>query len=311
MPGVPQGSILGPILFICFVNDLPEQFENCKIISYADDTQILVSTKSTKEIKLRLENLIQTAQKWYNRNSLLNNASKTEIMIISKSKNKETFEINITDSGKEKKLKLKTSIKVLGVHLDEKLNWNKQTSEVNKRARYATRNLQRTNHLLPFKSRLLLYNCLVACHFNYSDTVWGGCSAKNKSKLQRTQNAAIKSIMGLKSRDSSTQALRKANLLTLEQKRKVHEAVYVHKALAGKLPQLTCQQYQQQQSLKNYRSAEKQILSIPKHKTENYKNSPLYRTITTWNSIPHSMKNTETTTFKKNYQSHQQKMSAH
>lgn len=308
--GVPQGSILGPILFICFVNDLPEQFENCKIISYADDTQILVSAKSTKEIKLRLENLIQTAQKWYNRNSLLNNASKTEIMLISKRKNKETFEINITDSGKQKKLKLKKSIKVLGVHLDEELNWNKHTSQVNRRARYATRNLQRTNHLIPFKSRLLLYNCLVACHFNYSDTVWGGCSTKNKNKLQRTQNAAIKSIMGLKPRDSSSQALGKANLLNLEQKRKVHEAVYVHKALAGKLPQLTCQQYQQHQSLKNYRSAEKQILSIPKHKTENYKNSPLYRTITTWNSIPHSIKKTETSTFKKNCQSHLQKMLA-
>jgi hypothetical protein len=304
--GVPQGSILGPILFLCFVNNLPEEFKNCKIISYADDTQILVSAKNGKEIKLALENLIQTAQTWYNRNSLLNNTGKTEIMVISKKKNKEVFEISITENGKHEKLKLKKSIKILGVHLDEELNWNKHTSEVNKKARYATRNLQRTNHLLPFKSRLLLYNSLTASHFNYADTVWGGCNSKNKNKLQRTQNAAIKSILGLKRLDSSTQALKKANLLTLDQKRKVHEGVYVHKALAGKLPQITCQRYQQQQSLKKHRSAEKQILTIPRHRTENYKNSPLYRTITTWNSIPHNIKTTETATFKNKYQAHLQ-----
>ena len=193
--GVPQGSILGPILFICFVNDLPEVFENCKIISYADDTQILISAKHSKEVKTCLEKLIQTVQCWYNKNSLLNNAEKTEVMVISRRKNKEHFDINITDGKKQKKLKLKKSIKILGVYLDQELNWDKHTSEVNKRARYATRNLQQAYHLLPFKPRLLLYNSLVACHFNYSDTVWGGCGAKNKNKLQRTQNAAVKAII--------------------------------------------------------------------------------------------------------------------
>ena len=71
--GVPQGSILGPILFICFVNDLPSIFKNCKIWSYADDTQIIVSAKTYKEIVKQLETLIQTAQLWYTKNSLLNN----------------------------------------------------------------------------------------------------------------------------------------------------------------------------------------------------------------------------------------------
>ena len=87
--GVPQGSILGPILFICFTNDMPEIFKNCKVMSYADDTQLLVSAKSSTQLKKKLENLIQTAQKWYTENSLLLNASKTEVMLITKRKNKE------------------------------------------------------------------------------------------------------------------------------------------------------------------------------------------------------------------------------
>ena len=302
--GVPQGSILGPILFICFMNNLPKEFNDCKIMSYADDTQIIVSGKSIEEIKSRIESLIQAAQEWYTENSLLNNASKTEIMIISKRKRKESFEIMITENGKLEKLKPKTSIKVLGVYLDNELNWNKQVNEVNKKARYASRNLQRTNHILPFKPRLILYNSLVASHFNYADTVWGGCNNKNKNKLQRTQNSAIKSMLGMKLRDSTTEALDKAKLLTLEEKRNLHCAVYVQKALSDKLPRTVCQKYQQHQSLKNHRSANKQILTIPKHKTENFKNSPLYRTITAWNSTPEEIKKSETVTFKKKLQSH-------
>ena len=95
--------------------------------------------------------------------------------------------------------------------------------------------------------------------------------------------------------------------MTLEEKRQVHDAVYVHKALAGKLPAKISQQYQKHQSLRNFRSAEKQILTIPKHKTENYKNSPLYRSILAWNNTPSDIKGLETATFKQKLQAHIQK----
>ena len=303
--GVPQGSILGPILFICFMNDMPKNFNNCKIISYADDTQIMISAKSSKQIKKKLESLICAAQKWYTENSLLNNATKTEVMLISRrKKNKEKFDINVFDEGKMKTLKLKESIKLLGVHLDEELNWNRQINEVNKKARNAVRNLQRVNLLLPQKSRMLLYNSLVATHFNYADTVWGGCNIKNKNKLQRTQNAAVKSMMGMKKDEPSEEALKKANLLPLEEKRNIHEAVYIHKGLNGKLPKTITKQYQEQLSLKQNRSAERRILIIPKHKTEHFKSSPLYRTVKTWNAIPPQIKEAEISTFKQKYQTY-------
>lgn len=300
--GVPQGSILGPILFICFTNDMQEIFKNCKVMSYADDTQILVSAKSSTQVKKMLESLIQTAQKWYSENSLLINASKTEVMLITRRRNKEKFEIEIMEDGRRKRIKLKTEIKVLGVYLDEELNWNSQVNAVNKKARYAAINLNRVNQLLPFKSRLTLYNCLVASHFNYADTVWAGCSSYNQSKLQRTQNMAVKSMLGLKRRESSELALKSANLLSLHEKRKIHEAVYIQKGLTGKLPTAINEEYKQHLSLKNNRSADRRILTIPQHKTQQYENSPLYRTIKTWNSIPQDIKDAETSTFKLTYQ---------
>jgi hypothetical protein len=264
---------------------------------YGSILLILIVNLSTLRLVVLVKNL----------NSLLNNATKTEVIIINRQKNKELFDVNIIENGKPEILKLKSSIKVLGIYLDHQLNWTRQVNEVNKRARYAARNLQRTAHILPFKPRLILYNSLVASHFNYGDTVWGGCDAKNGNKLQRTQNCVIKSMLGMKHKDSSTEALMKAHLLSLQEKRQVHDAVYVHKAITGKLPAGICQRYQYQMPLRNLRSADKQTLTIPKHKTENYKNSPFYRSITAWNNAPAEIRKLETLTFKQKLQAHMQK----
>ena len=113
-------------------------------------------------------------------------------------------------------------------------------------------------------------------------------------------------MLGMKIRDSSTKALEKANL-TLQEKRQAHDAVYVKKDLSDKLPGSICLQYQMLQSRRNYRSAEKQILTIPKHKNENYKNSPLYRSFVAWNNIPTDIKTLDMTTFKQKLQAHLQK----
>ena len=82
MSGIPQGSIIGPILFVCFTNDLAETLVSCKMISYADDCQIVVSDGSMRELKIKIEHVIRQAQNWYNENSMKNNIGKTEILII-------------------------------------------------------------------------------------------------------------------------------------------------------------------------------------------------------------------------------------
>jgi hypothetical protein len=73
---VPQESILGPLLFLCFTNDLFQEFEDSKIISYADDTQIIVEAKKMEQLKQKIEKVITTAQKWYKNNSMKNNIGK-------------------------------------------------------------------------------------------------------------------------------------------------------------------------------------------------------------------------------------------
>ena len=209
---------------------------------------------------------------------------------------KEEIKIEVLEEGKMKKLEVLSCIKVLGIHLDNEMNWNKQVKEVNKRAKFAVRNLNRVNQLLPLKSSVLLYNSLVACHLNYVDTVWAGCGEFNKNKLQRTQNCAAKSLLGMSKHESATIALKKTQLLPLDEKIKIHEAVYAYKSINGISPDAICKRYTEHKSLIDNRSTSRQILKIPRHKNEFYKNSPLYRTIRTWNAVPQEIKESSSAT---------------
>ena len=302
--GVPQGSILGPILFLCFTNDLTENFPEEKVISYADDSQFLVTGKSIEEVKTKLEKIIKKAEDWYKANSLMSNPSKTEVMIFSQNKNKKEKMPSITvyENGQEIELKISETLKILGVHIDKNMTWNEHVTKLRHKTNGIVRHLHRVNQLLPMKVKLQLYDSLVASHLNYADIIWSGCNSANKQKLQCVQNFALKSILGMNKYDSATEALKKLKYLNLEEKRKIHEGVFAHKVLTGKMPKNITEDYKKLKSYGNNRSAENGNLKIPKHKTTKYENSLLYRTVKTWNDTKANIRTETTSSFKKKLQ---------
>ena len=267
--GVPQGSILGPILFIIFTNDLVTAFSNqTHVVSYADDTQLLETGKTIEEVKEKLERTIDIAQHWYKHNSLMSNPAKTEIIVFRTKKGKKhNITIKVQENGEEVELKPADCIKVLGVHVDECLEFNTQVKHVRGKATAATKNLYRIRDLLPVKCKMMLYDGLIASHFNYADVIWGGCTKKNQEKLQTTQNFAMRTILGMDRRSSATEALTKLRYLDLQNKRQVHEAVFAYKAINGTQPEEVTKKYKELMPKGNTRSATRQVLNYPKHKT--------------------------------------------
>ena len=287
--GVPQGSILGPFLFLCFVNDLPDVFKNvCKFMAYADDTQLLVFDKDLEGLKEKVKNVIDLAQNWYNKNGMKNNSSKSEILVIS-TKKTDKLKINVIENGEQKTVKSKRWIKILGVFIDHILSWSKQINIVKKNATNVIRKIHRINKFLPLKLKMTLYNTLITPILNYADIIWGGCNKIHGNRLQVTQNFAARSILGKSKYESGKAALRELNLLNLEQRRMVHESVFAHKALNEKLPKNIVKRFKNFQPKLTTRRSKFHKLNIPQHNLSKYKKSPIYRTIISWNKAPTSL----------------------
>ena len=289
--GVPQGSVLGPILFIALTSDLVEHLKDCVVKAYADDTQLIVTGKTTQEVKEKLETSIRHAQDWFRANSLQINPSKTEIMILGGDKNRDRLKIQVNEGEEIVSIETVHQIKVLGVILDEEMNWKSHIKSIKRKASYALRNLARTGKSLLSKTKRLLYDALVAPHLSYADVVWDGCRQEQQKELQRLHNFAVRIISGTRKHDSASKAMRELGMIPLSEKRQVHQAVMAHKLINGKGPLELCNRFKgirksdlDLDKLENrLRSKRKMNIQPVQHRTARFERSTIYRATKAWN----------------------------
>ena len=305
--GVPQGSILGPLLFITCTNDIFKHLEEYEIFTYADDMQIVIEGKNVKELGKKLEGAIKKANLYYNNNSLLCNPTKTEVMLLGtkiRLSKAEKLKVEVTNGEETKILEGETSLKLLGVHLDQSLDWNKQITHVKQRAINSIINLHRINQVIPMKQRRVLYTSLVTPHFSYGDIIWNNCGSSNCNKIQQAQNFAAKSMLGRSKLSSSTEALKKLELIPLAEKRKINLTIHVKKALEGRAPENIQNIYNKQLSQQGSRGAVRRDLNYPKHKLQQYQQGTLYTSLKAWNNTPADLRNNEQSSFKEKLQTY-------
>ena len=192
--GTPQGSILGPLLFIIFCNDLNLHLTFLTCIQFADDTTLYCSEKSLRLIESNFNHDIEIIYDWFCANKLTLNASKS-VGVIFRSNIKDSHELKIMIG--DTVIKPVTETKFLGLWLDDKLNWNKHYSELLIKLNQGVNLLRKAQKLLDKSSLLSLYYAHFHSHLTYAMVVWSGMYSKRMlNKFQKLQNRC-KKIMKL------------------------------------------------------------------------------------------------------------------
>ena len=235
--GVPQGSILGPLLFTLYINDLPKVVEESGVVLYADDSTLFASSKYPANIQISLNNDLGRLDKWFKQNKLNLNSKKSEFLLVSNPRIKHRFsEIKIEVGGNQ--LAVKDHIKMLGVTLSEDLSWERHTKILIGNLRHRFRSYHRSCSMLTMDSRKLLYNAAIASRLNYCDIIWDECRKSSKNKLQTIQNRCARSILSKQPGTTAMPLIRELGWLDLNEKRKLHKCVMLHQLLLGNGPQL-------------------------------------------------------------------------
>ena len=200
--GVPQGSILGPLLFLIYIGDLPYNTELFTAL-YADDTSFANSHKDIDVLFKQTNEMLAEVEDWFNSNYLSLHPGKTRFMIFSNKKNSriakeskhELFLQNssimrVHEAGTEK------SFKLVGVHIDENLSFKYHIKHVHKKIIGMTSLISRSKSILPSKIKKILFHSLVQSHLQYCLAVWGGSSGTQI--LKQSQKKAARVACGAK-----------------------------------------------------------------------------------------------------------------
>ena len=289
--GVPQGSVLSPLLFSIYLCDLSEQLKHCRYHLYADDMQLYIHTKPN-DIQETIEKLnedLTNIQQWTEIHSLKVNPLKSQAIIIGSEKAHTKLKAINTPPIKfqDTEIVWKESVKNLGIIFDKNLNWSEQITKICQRVYYSLHALKRMRDFLPTNTRKLLIETLIFPIFDYGDVVYNNIREELASKLQRACNACIRFIYNVPTRAHISPYRKQLMWLTLRNRRQSHCTSLAYKILHSNVPHYLRIEFQYLHTYRTTsRSVTNSLLQIPIHKGSEYSKTFLPATIREWNSLP-------------------------
>lgn len=226
--GVPQGTVLGPILFILYINNLFTLNTTGQILSFADDTVIFYSEDNWENLKTMAEKDFNRIKQWFDKNTLTMNIDKTKYLTFTSYKNNlpnlGPLKINARTSITEAE-----SIKYLGIIIDRHLKWDLQINNIINKIRYLLSNFKHLKSYLDIKELKTLYFALVQSQLSYGIIAWGGVVDSYLKKLEVIQKWILKIIFKKEYTYPSEALFEEAEVFTIRKLYCVALLVYLKK----------------------------------------------------------------------------------
>lgn len=290
--GVPQGSFLGPLLFILVTNSIWDGLQDGEIYLYADDVCILLSDKSIEKLFERAQKIFDGVQAWSHDNGLTMNAIKTKYMIIQDERKRvkgegelvvhepeclHNFENN--ECGCEKRIERVKCAKYLGLWFDEFFTWREHVRHVRGKLRSCMAAMVRLGNRASDRIKKVVYMALGDSHLNYGITAWGNCLLTHRKKLTVIQNKILRYMYG----ENFKQISNKNNIMGLERKFVYRLFVEYYFDNEYKIEKQTERVTRASTSSIKY--------MIPKIRTEYGRKQHAWMIPTIWEKLPNELKN--------------------
>lgn len=282
--GVPQGSILGALLFIIYINDMPNILEKCEIVMYADDTLIYAKGDTEEQCTDKLTHDMNNINNWLKMNKLKLNESKTKIMEINMNCNV-IFKINNETIEKVKQ------IKYLGFVIDKELKFKQHVEYICKKIGKKIGFFKRVRNKISVTTAINMYNTIIKPHFEFGSTIlYTCCTTTQLERLQKLQNKAMRAILKCNRYTPIQTMLDTLKWLNIQQRLALNTLNFVQKMKMGNAPDYLIGQLNYVGEMQPYNLRNAEDFRLQRVTTTAMQRSLFFKGLKLYNMLPNYIK---------------------
>ena len=289
--GVPQGSILGPLLFVIYINDLSLHCHYSFVFKYADDTTVCASGKSVLDIHRSLSYDLLNIEKWCDNNRFAINLNKSSTMVICCSQkrkflNMDDFKLKMYS----RYLSIVSHVKILGLYIDNNLTWRKHVEYICNGVSCLVGLLYRIKNYLNYESKVLFYNSYIISRIDYCLTIWGNAPKDALEPLFRLQKRAARIVLNVPVETSSISCFNSLHWMSIYQRVVYLKCLLMYNIVNNNLYPKYLKCYMKLKPAVHYNLRQDDTLMVPFPHREIFKKSLQFNGVLLWNNLPTELK---------------------
>ena len=295
--GVPQGSTLGPLFFLLFINDMKNCSKLLKFIQFADDTTLLFSSSNINHLNNILKVEGNEVIKWLNVNKLIINLTKTNCMLFSNKRDEPKISIKLN----EIEIEAVQETTFLGVIIDHKLTWKPHVKHISNKISKSIAILRILRFSFPKHILRMIYMSLIFSHINYCNLIWGSAYNNTLEPLFRLQKKSVRLVNNSHYLDHSAPIFNSLKILTLQQVFQNNCLIFIYKCIKeNKFPNFS-NRLVRNNNIHQYNTRNNEDFRLPGGRLEIFRNAYLVQGLHLWNTLDMSIRNcSNLDTFKQN-----------